>query len=389
MNVISRDNNVMNGFLDYPAYAEGLLERLTDDAISQAVPDKILRKIKRVIVTGNGDSYAAALATSEFNSRMFTNTAYQPLRCIDVARHYVFSADKPEETLVVVISVSGSGSRATEAMKRATVKGCTTLAVTGNPESRMAKEANHILLIEVDQSKTFSPTYQTRSYFTAIITMLMFGLHAGSLLGVITQDAAAEQRREIKRYVNSICCQSVLSRVDDQMFMLADRWKNYLGYGFVGGGSDFATASFAVAKFFELCGSLNCLNDSEDWCHIDYFQTNRSQLGTIAIASRNCASFSRTVETIRSMQKSDRNVLVITDTDRDCFAQGVDVCSLPAAEYDHMNPLMNFMPALMLGNYIAIKRGYEYFGGMDASNPLFSQEGGINTIRSSEIVYIE
>ena len=57
MNVISRDNNVMNGFLDYPAYAEGLLERLTDDAISQAVPDKILRKIKRVIVTGNGDSY--------------------------------------------------------------------------------------------------------------------------------------------------------------------------------------------------------------------------------------------------------------------------------------------------------------------------------------------
>ncbi|MHC1785787.1 MAG: SIS domain-containing protein [Christensenellales bacterium] len=389
MKVIGRDNNVMNGFLDYPAYAEGLLERLTDDAICQAIPDGVLRNIKRVVVTGNGDSYAATLATSEFNSRMFRNAAYHALRCIDVARHYVFPADRPEETLVVVISVSGSGSRATEAMKRATAKGCTTLAVTGNPESRMAKEANHILRIEVGQSQAFSPTLQTRTYFTAIITTLMFGLHAGLLLGAISPDAAAAQRREILRYVTSACHQDVLSRVDDQMFVLADRWKDYLGYGFVGGGSDFATASFAAAKFFELCGSLNCLNDSEDWCHIDYFQTNRNLLGTIAVASRNCASFSRTVETIRSMQKSDRNVLVITDTDRDCFVEGVDVCSMPAAEYDHMNPLMNFMPALMLGNYTAIKRGYEYFGGMDASNPLFSQEGGINTIKSSEIVYIE
>lgn len=389
MKVIGRDNNVKNGFMDYPAYTEGLLGRLTDEVIAQAIPDYILRNIKRVIVTGNGDSYAATLATSEFNSRMFINADYHALRCIDVSRHYVFPSEKPDETLVIVISVSGTGSRVTEAMKRAAAKGCTTLAITGNPKSRMAKEADHVLRIEVGQSQAYSPTNQTRTYFTAIITTLMLGLHVGVLLGAITQDFAVAQREEIQRYVNAVCAQNVLTRVDDQMFVLADQWKDYLGYGFVGSGSDFATACFATAKFFELCGSLNCLNDSEDWCHIDYFQTNRNCLGSITIASKNCASFSRTVETISSMQKSDRNVLVITDANRIEFIEGVEVCTLPAAEYDHINPLMNFMPAFMLGNYIAIKRGYEYFGGMDANNPLFSQDGGINTIKSSEIVFIK
>ncbi len=216
-----------------------------------------------------------------------------------------------------------------------------------------------------------------------------FGVKAGLLFGAITRDEANAQREEIQSYVNAVCAEEVLARVDDQMFALAGQWKDHLGYGFVGGGSDFATAYLGSAKFFELCGSLNCLNDSEDWCHIDYFQTNRDKLGMICVASKNCASFSRTVETIGSMQKSDRNVLVVTDAGQGEFIEGVSVCTLPATEHDHINPLMQFIPIFMLGNYIAIKREYVYFGGMDAGNPLFSQEGGINTIKSSKIAYID
>lgn len=389
MQLIGKDNNVKEGFLGYPAYVEELLGRLTDETVAASIPDETLKNIRHVVVTGNGDSYAAALATKEFNSRMFRNMDYQVLRCIDVSRHHVFHTEYPEQTLVVVISVSGGGSRVTEAMKRAAAKGCTTLAITGNPESRMAKEAQHILKIEIPKTTTFSPAFQTRTYFTAVFTTIMLGLRAGLLLGNVTREEANELRSEIAAYVKKVCTQEVLTRVDAQMDALADIWKDYLGFDFVGGGSDFATAYFGSAKFFELCGSLNCLNDSEDWCHIDFFQTKRDQLGTIAVASKNCASFSRTVETVASMKKSDRNVLVVTDADAGSFIEGVNVCTLPATEHDFVNPLMNFIPLFMLGNYICIKRGYEYFGGMSASNPLFSQDGGINTIKSSQIVYVD
>lgn len=389
MNQIGKDNNVKSGFLTYPEYVDGLLRRLTDDVISAAIPDEKLKKIRRVIVTGNGDSYAASLATKEFNSGMFRNLDYQALRCIDVSRHHVFNTENPEETLVMVISVSGGGSRVTEAMKRAAMKGCTTLAITGNPDSRMAKEAQHILKIEIPKATEYSPAHQTKTYFTAVFTTIMMGLHAGQLLGSITKAEAEALRTEIAAHVKVVCTEEVLTRVDNQMCDLADTWKDYLGFDFVGGGSDFATACFGSAKFFELCGSLNCLNDSEDWCHIDYFQTKRDQLGTIAVASKNCASFSRTVETIGSMKKSDRNVLVVTDAEAGAFIDGITVCTLPATEHDCVNPLMNFIPLFMLGNYICIKRGYEYFGGTTDSNPLFSQDGGVNTIKSSKIVYVD
>lgn len=389
MEVIGKDNNVEKGFFEYPKFVRVLEGNLTDNAIAEAIPDEKIKKIRRVLITGNGDSYAACLATQEFNSRIFLNTDYHVLRCIDVSRHYVFPTEHPEETLVAVISVSGSGSRVTEAMRRAAKKGCMTLAITGNPSSRMAKEAEHILKIELPQTTEYSPSNQTRSYFTAIFTTLMLGLHAGLVRGTITEKKAKAIREEIVNYVEEVCSVKVLDRVDAQMAFLAEHWKEYLGYSFVGGGSDFATAYFGTAKFFELCGTLNCLNDCEDWCHIDYFQANRNLLGTIAVASQNSASFSRTVETIASMQKSGRNVLVVTDAEADAFIEGVTVCTLPAVRHDCVNSLMNFIPLFMLGNYIAIKRGYEYFGGMDDSNPLFSQEGGINTIKSSKVVYIE
>lgn len=389
MKLIGKDNNVKKGFLAYPEFVEGLLGRLTEEAVEAAIPGETLKKIRHVVITGNGDSYAAALATKEFNSHMFRGADYQALRCIDVSRHHVFDGVCPEETLVMVISVSGGGARVTEAMKRAAAKGCTTLAITGNPESRMAREAGHILQIQVPRMTEFSPAHQTRSYFTALFTTLMMGLHAGLARGSVTREEAKALRAEVLAYVRAVCTEAVLDRVDAQMDVLADTWKDYLGYDFVGGGSDFATAYFGSAKFFELCGSLNCLNDSEDWCHIDYFQTKRDQLGTIAVGFQNCASFSRTVETVGSMQKSGRNVLVVTDAPAEAFIGGVTVCTLPAAAHDYVNPLMNFIPLFMLGNYIAIKRGYEYFGGMDDSNPLFSQEGGINTIKSSRIEYFD
>lgn len=389
MKVIGRDNQVKNGFLHFPAFLQTLLGELTDEAIAKAIPDEKIKKIKRVIITGNGDSYAACLATKEFNSRMFHNLEYQALRCIDVSRHHVFPTQDPEATLVIVISVSGGGARVTEAMRRAALKGCTTLAVTGNPDSPMAKEAEHVLTIRIPAAEAFSPAYQARTYVAALCTTLLFGMHAGKLFGSITEEAAELMRREILEYSRAVCCEEVLGRIDQQMYELAQTWQTFIGFDFVGGGTDFATAYFGTAKFFELCGSLNCLNDSEDWCHIDFFQTDRDKIGTAVAAFGNCASFSRTVETVGSMLKSGRNVLVVSDRSREAFPEGAVVCRLPATPHDSINPIMNFIPFFMLGNYIAINRDYEYFGGMGADNPLFSQEGGINTIKTSRIEYIK
>ena len=99
----TRDNNMKNGFSGYPEFAEKIVNMLTDGRIGQAIPDEKLKKIKRVIITGNGDSYSASMATREFNSKMFRDKDYYAMRCIDVARHFTYPTEHPEETLVIVI----------------------------------------------------------------------------------------------------------------------------------------------------------------------------------------------------------------------------------------------------------------------------------------------
>lgn len=276
MQVTGRDNNMKIGFESMPGIAEALLENLSEKKLSEAVPDELVQGLERVVVTGCGDSYAATLATKELNERMFAGCDYHALRTIDVSRHFVFPQWAPEKTLVMVISVSGGGARVTEAMMRAAKAGCTTLGITAHPESRMGVQAQYILQLEIPQLPVSSIASQTRNYLAALMTTLLMGLHAGRVRGVISERQVEERRAEILRYVRAVCDPGVLDRVDDQMLRLASAgWKDYLGYDFVGAGSDFATAYFGTAKFFEYYGALSCLNDSEDWCHINYFMRDR------------------------------------------------------------------------------------------------------------------
>ena len=391
MNVIGRDNNVKKAYLKFPGIVGEMIDSLDDSLFENALSAEKIRNIEHVVITGNGDSYCAALATKEFNAHMFRNIDYQAVRCIDAARHHVYDERDPSKTLTIVISVSGGGSRVTEAMARARKKGCTTLAVTSNPESRMAKEAENILQIRVPKPEgEWSPAFQALTFTCAVITTVCFGLYAGRVLGNITAEEADAQKKAIKDYVTSVCTEDVLGRLDDQMFDLSESWKDCIGFDFVGGGADFATASFGSAKFFEIIGSLNCINDVEDWCHIEFFQTRRNEIGTIFVANKVCASFSRAVETAGSAVKSDRKVLVVTDAEPSEFIDGAVIARLPAAPAAYITPTVSYIPLFMLCNYICIKRGYEYFGGLDPQvNPLFSQDGGINTIKTSNVVYID
>ena len=326
---MSRDPQIKADFLSYPEFCSRNLGLAAERFDSPALSREVYQNINRIIVTGNGDSYAAALATQDFCGRMFPGIGYHVMRCIDVSRHFIFEDKNPGNTLVIAISASGSGARASEAVLRAQAQGCLTLAITANPQSRLAGHCQYVHLIDPPEKAPFSPATMTKSYFSTALSLLMFGLVSGMQLETVTRDQARETCQDIQHYVNEVYSEEILEALDLQMHSLAQQWQHYLGYGFTGGGSDFALACFGNAKFFELCGSLNSLNDCEDWCHIDYFQTKRPQLGNIAVAMKGCASFGRTMETVVSMSKSQRNVLLITDEVEVPHGRGL-VCTLPS-----------------------------------------------------------
>ena len=145
--IIGKDNLLKETLGSFPELFKDYFNDMPGSENEGFIPDALLKKIRRVIITGNGDSYAVSLAAESLGRRVFPD--HYALRSLDVSRHFVFPEDDAENTLVIVISVSGNGARAAEAVKRAAVKGCNTLVVTRNPGSRAAKESKYVLKINM------------------------------------------------------------------------------------------------------------------------------------------------------------------------------------------------------------------------------------------------
>ena len=96
--------------------------------LENALTQEELRQIRRVIITGCGDSYVAAQAAipafKKFAGKFGSNFSYG--RAIEVARYLPFEEKQSPYTLVVGVSCSGGPARVQEVLRRANHYGCMT-----------------------------------------------------------------------------------------------------------------------------------------------------------------------------------------------------------------------------------------------------------------------
>lgn len=385
-----RDLAEVKDFIRLPAFVKKIVEEdYTYEKLAQLIPAEVMKNARRVILTGNGDSYCASLALRIFFEKMLHMSDVVAERCIDVGRHFYFNSDEDlSQTLVFVTSASGTGARVAEAMRRCSKKGCSTFSVTASADSLIAKDAKFVLVETGEKVYDYHYSTQSFTYVNAMVNLYLVALYGGVVRGVITPERERELRAELVRYAESFV--PVLDDIDTQMYELALSWADTIGYDFVGTGVDIAAAYFGAAKFFEYAGSINMYSDSEDWNHINFFMRDRALLGTCVAASKGNESLSRTIETIGGMVKSDRRVLVVTECAPDQFPAGVTVCQLPDTTVLEFKPLMNFIPFTLLGFHIARMRDLGFFvsDGGYGTGPLFAEED-MNKIKTSEIVYID
>ena len=140
------DNPLSSQCLSLPELAKPQVEGALL-GLSQAIPEDVLKKIRRVLITGCGDSYVAAQAAipafRKFAGRFGSQFSYA--RAIDAARFTDFSSLGGENALVIGVSCSGGPARISEVLERANRYGCVSLALTNNPESPAAKTAAYTL----------------------------------------------------------------------------------------------------------------------------------------------------------------------------------------------------------------------------------------------------
>jgi len=319
--------------------------------------------IENVVLTGCGDSYSAAGAMrSVFVSLSGVSMTHSP-DPMEFTRFWTnedIVKDEGRKSLVVAVSASGGADRIVEILEKGKAAGARTMLISNNPSSKGAKAAE--LFFHVDTPELCN-TPGLRSYFASMVGIAALGAHIGVCKGHISLKDFEDIKNALIIYVKSI--KPFFAKIDDMMFNLSTRWKDFSRYDVIGDGSDYFTAQFVEEKLIECAGVHSSHVDSEDWCHINFFLRDPGTVGTIVHAFKAANSFNRLVETANTAASIGRPIVVVTDKPDAGFDERITVCAMPSPPegYEWLSTMINFTPGSLISGYVAAVAEKKFFAG--------------------------
>ena len=360
------------------------------------VPAEEITKTRKVILTGCGDSYCAAIAATPVFQNFETDKTTGmnpgiptfPMRNVEFTRYYDtyrgnWTEKHHEFPLVCGVSISGRVRRVMEAMERTNHHGGVSVAFTDNPDSDFAKAAQRVVALGVP-ANSHAPC--VTSYFGSTFGLMTFGLYVSRVKGKITAEQEIEMRAALVDYANQFTPE-LMDEIERRTLAISQKWVD-IGVDnmdFVGDGADYATAFFGSAKMVESFGGLTTNDDSEDWNHINFFIRTPEKVGTFVVANSTCPSFGRLKENIETMVRIGRPTVVITDAPASEFPKEVEVFTLPKPKYKWANPLMQHIPMDYVAAFFGLIKGIPDFRPDSAVHQL---DLGAKRFRESKIVIV-
>lgn len=330
--------------------------------LSSLMGNETYRGLRRVIITGCGDSFSAAGSMQQAFCEHSGLEAVSVPDPMEFCRFYdeleVLSGYKQGEVLVIAVSASGGSERIVEILEKANRLGVGSMLISNNPQSAGAKIAKYMYYVETPEGCN-SPGL--RSYFASMVALVALGAYIGVQQRHLTEERFDYIHSAIVDYTKE--CMKHFTRIDDQMFDLGQIWKGYEKFEMIGDNIEGASAQFVEEKFIECAGVYATHADSEDWCHINFWLREPESIGTVVMIPGAAPSFDRMQYTICSAVGVGRPVLVVTDANPGAFPEGAVVCQMPKAPELWMVPLMDFIPGSLLASYVAALADKLFFMG--------------------------
>ena len=345
---------------------ETIAENETFELFEKCFPKEAAKAVGNIFLTGCGDSYCASIATKPIfeNAETSTKTGMVPgiptnaCRNIDFSRYqYTYTGWNPliaDRNLLCAISISGSPARPNEAALRMKEHGGTTVAFTANKEGKLANNCDYVIPMTLPE---YDLAPNVTSYYSSVFSLMMFAFYINRVKNSLSEKQAEENRESLLNYVRSYD-EEVMDRLSKQAFDLAKKWEEdgVDNMDFIGDGADYATAFFGSAKMVEAFGGLTTNDDSEDWCHINFFIKDSDHIGLFVVANEESPAFSRELETIKVACSIRKHVAVITDADESLFPENAVIFKVPKPQAVWMHPLMEHIPMDFVAGYIGVWR---------------------------------
>ena len=335
--------------------------------------------IQRIVLTGCGDSFAAALSMKHI-FELLTQIPTEVVEPLDLARYYHPKqvGFAPNNPLVFAISNSGAVSRVAEAVRFVNEHGGFTIGITSKPDSLLGMGAQRLLQLEIP---SFESAPGVRSYLVSVLTLLLVSIRIGEVRGRITMDQANGYRRDILAQADSL--EKMLPEMDAVARQTAERWRSVNAFDFIGSGFDYAAAFYGHAKMLEATGRHSSCVDSEEWLHLNFFARDIKGTGTVIVSNTTNPATSRVNETIRYAEELGRPLLVISDGALEQPLKNGTLIMVPHTSTQITMPATQFVPLALLAGHLSEQLGEEY--GRGCKGP-WSFADGAACIRNSRIV---
>ena len=243
------------------------LTRPFEQQVRAALTPSEWRAVKKVYLTGDGDSYHASCA-AEMAFEAIADVDCEPLsaqRFLDYGAAWMRPA-APHQTVVIATSASGGTERVVQAIERAKKNGALIVALTGTLNSAVTQAADRTITVELPQRER-SPGIRT--YQASLVGMLLAAIQLGELQGKYAQEEAERLRRELVNLADAV--DATTNAIQAGCREVADMIAASPVVVMLGSGPNYGTALYGAAKLIEAAGVFAMGQDLEEWWHVERF----------------------------------------------------------------------------------------------------------------------
>src|SRR6266542_665216 len=341
-------DNMLAGIRVQPDYLRGGAAA----ALHAAAAELPLSAPSRVYLVGCGDSHYAGLATRSAFER-WSGIPTEALESLEFSRYAIQNA--PSDALVIAVSNSGRVVRTVECARVAAERGIASLGLTYNPGSPLANAAR-MLLAWTYQDVGFGPG--TLSYLASLVGLYAVAVRLGQLSRRLNDPQAAGILEAIAASGDDVAA-TIEANTQPSSEVASTLTTDGL-VCIVGGGPNYATALFGMAKFIEAAAYPAVGQELEEWAHEQYFCT-RQGTSTLVIAPPG-KGVDRAREQLQAVRDMDGYGVAVCDSSDEETAALADAV-LPVRGGDELlSPLVTAVPLELLALHFAQRLGRTMLG---------------------------
>lgn len=356
-----------------------------DERVRNALDHKFCLSLKRLFITGCGDSHHASL-TSELAFEALAGVPTEPMTALQYA-HYAagYMPDTgPGTNAVIGISVSGEVTRTLEALNFARQEGAVSIALTATPGSRIAEAGDVRVYTTItpfpDPPGTFTPG--VRTYAATQLALYIIAIRIGEVRGHLSTPEADRLRGQLQELAEA--AEGTIDACDQASLELAESLAEAKEFVFAGGGPNFGTALFSAAKVLEASGDPALGQDLEEWAHLQYF-TREAATPTFYISTAK-RDLPRAVEVVEAAKIIGRQVVaIVPGSDRQAVNQVDFVLPLADGMPEVFAPLVAAIPGELFAAHRADLIGETFFRGFGGGRSV-EGGGGASRIRTGQLL---